>query len=32
MRIWKIEDEAFNNQKNGIYDIEHLNSRNTNAV
>ena len=28
---WKIE-EAFNNQKNGIYDIEHLNSRNSNAM
>ena len=24
---WKIENEGFNNQKNGIYDIEHLNSR-----
>ena len=23
---WKIENEEFNNQKNGIYDIEHLNS------
>ncbi len=23
---WKIENEGFNNQKNGIYDIEHLNS------
>lgn len=24
---WKIENEGFNNQKNGIYRIEHLNSR-----
>ena len=23
----KIENEGFNNQKNGTYDIEHLNSR-----
>ncbi len=23
---WKIENEGFNNQKNGIYEIEHLNS------
>lgn len=29
---WKIENEGFNNQKNGIYDIEHLNSRNTTAM
>lgn len=29
---WKIENEGFNNQKNGIYDIEHLNSRNTVAM
>ena len=29
---WKIENEGFNNQKNGIYDIEHLNSRNANAM
>ena len=29
---WKIENEGFNNQKNGIYDIEHLNSRNPNAM
>ena len=29
---WKIENEGFNNQKNGIYDIEHLNSRNRNAM
>lgn len=28
---WKIEN-GFNNQKNGIYDIEHLNSRNSNAM
>lgn len=29
---WKIENEGFNSQKNGIYRIEHLNSRNTNAM
>lgn len=29
---WRIENEGFNNQKNGIYDIEHLNSRNSNAM
>lgn len=29
---WKIENEGFNNQKNGIYDIEHLNSYDTNAM
>ncbi len=29
---WKIENEGFNNQKNGIYRIEHLNSRNNNAM
>ncbi len=29
---WKIENEGFNNQKNGIYDVEHLNSRNSNAM
>ena len=29
---WKIENEGFNNQKNGIYRIEHLNSRNCNAM
>ena len=29
---WKIENEGFNNQKNGIYRIEHLNSRNSNAM
>ncbi|MCM1232797.1 MAG: hypothetical protein NC489_21940 [Ruminococcus flavefaciens] len=29
---WKIENEGFNNQKNGIYDIGHLNSRNGNVM
>ena len=29
---WKIENEGFNNQKNGIYDIEHANSRDGNAM
>ena len=29
---WKIENEGFNNQKNGLYQIEHLNSRNSNAI
>lgn len=29
---WKIENEGFNSQKNGIYDIEHLNSRDSNAM
>lgn len=29
---WRIENEGFNNQKNGIYDIEHLNSRDSNAM
>lgn len=29
---WKIENEGFNNRKNGIYKIEHLNSRNSNAM
>lgn len=29
---WKIENKGFNNQKNGIYRIEHLNSRNSNAM
>lgn len=29
---WKIENEGFNNQKHGIYDIEHLNSKNSNAM
>lgn len=25
---WKIENEGFNNQKNGLYRIEHLNGHN----
>lgn len=29
---WKIENEGFNNQKNGLYRIEHLNSKNRNAM
>ena len=29
---WKIENEGFNNQKTGLYRIEHLNSRNSNAM
>lgn len=29
---WKIENEGFNNQKNGLYSIEHLNSKNSNAM
>lgn len=29
---WKIENEGFNNQKNGMYRIEHLNSRDSNAM
>ncbi len=29
---WKIGNEGFNNQKNGIYRIEHLNSKNSNAM
>ena len=29
---WKIENEGFNNQKNGIYKIEHLCSREPNAM
>lgn len=29
---WKIENEGFNNQKNGIYDICHLNSHNKAAM
>ena len=29
---WKIENEGFNNQKNGIYYIGHLNSRNSKAM
>ena len=29
---WKIENEGFNNQKNGIYRIGHINSRNSTAM
>lgn len=29
---WTIENQGFNEQKNGIYDIEHLNSHNYNAI
>ena len=29
---WKIENEGFNNQKNGIYCIGHINSRNSTAM
>lgn len=29
---WKIENEGFNNQKNGLYRIGHLNSYNSNAM
>ena len=29
---WKIETEGFNSQKNGVYRIEHLNSRNSRAM
>lgn len=29
---WKIENEGFNNQKNGIYKIEHLCSRHQNGM
>lgn len=29
---WKIENEGFNNQKNGLYRIEHINSQNGNAM
>lgn len=29
---WDIENKGFNEQKNGIYDIEHLNSHNYNAI
>lgn len=29
---WKIENEGFNNQKNVLYRIEHLNSHNPNAM
>ena len=31
-RGWKIGNEGFNNQKNGLYRIEHLNSKNNNAM
>lgn len=29
---WAIENDGFNNQKNGIYEIEHLSSKNTTAM
>ena len=29
---WQIENEGFNHQKNILYDIEHLNSRDPNAM
>lgn len=29
---WKIENEGFNNQKNGLYRIGHLNSYKSNAM
>ena len=29
---WDIENKGFNEQKNGVYDIEHLNSHNYNAI
>ncbi len=29
---WMIENEGFNNQKNGLYRICHINSRNSNAM
>lgn len=29
---WKIENEGFNNQKDGIYNIEHLNSYDSTAM
>lgn len=29
---WRIENQGFNNQKTGLYRIEHLNSRNSNAM
>ena len=29
---WKIENEGFHNQKNGLYRIEHLKSKNRNAM
>lgn len=31
-RRWKIENEGFNNQKNGWYEIEHVNCHNYNAL
>lgn len=31
-RRWKIENEGFNEQKNGVYAISHLSSRNNNAI
>ena len=31
-RRWKIENEGFNEQKNGTYNISHLCSRNDNAL
>ena len=31
-RRWKIENEGFNEQKNGTYSISHLCSRNANAI
>lgn len=29
---WKIEKERFNNKENGLYRIEHLNGKNSNAM
>jgi len=29
---WQLENQGFNNQKNEIYDIEHLNNQNSNAM
>ena len=29
---WKIENEGFNEQKNGTFDIEHIYSKNYNAM
>ena len=31
-RRWKIENEGFNEQKNGVFNIEHLYSTDTNAM
>ena len=31
-RRWKIENEGFNVQKNILYDIQHINSRNNTAM